>query len=113
MEMLEHVPDPLSIIKAAAYATKPGGFVFFSTLNRTKKAYLLGVLAAEYVLNLVPKGTHQHDKFIKPSELSDMARKAGLLLLDSAGIRFNPLLKQVSLNNDLSINYLMAFKKPE
>ncbi|MDY0137611.1 MAG: bifunctional 2-polyprenyl-6-hydroxyphenol methylase/3-demethylubiquinol 3-O-methyltransferase UbiG [Thiomicrospira sp.] len=113
MEMLEHVPNPLSIIRAAAHATRPGGLVFFSTLNRTAKAYLLGVLAAEYVLNLVPKGTHQHDKFIKPSELSEMARKAGLLFIDSAGIRFNPLLKQVSLDNDLSINYLMAFKKPE
>lgn len=113
MEMLEHVPNPLSIIRAAAYATRPGGLVFFSTLNRTAKAYLLGVLAAEYVFNLVPKGTHQHDKFIKPSELSEMARKAGLVLVDSAGISFNPLLKHYALSHNLDINYLMAFKKPE
>lgn len=111
MEMLEHVPNPQAIIQAAAQATRPGGYVFFSTLNRTTKAYLLGVLAAEYLFNLVPKGTHQHDKFIKPSELSEMARKAGLLLIDSAGIDFNPLLKHYALSHNLDINYLMAFQK--
>lgn len=111
MEMLEHVPNPQSIINAAALATRPGGYVFFSTLNRTAKAYLLGVLAAEYLLNLVPKGTHQHEKFIKPSELSEMARKAGLLLIDSAGIDFNPLRKHYGLSHNLDINYLMAFQK--
>lgn len=113
MEMLEHVPNPQAIISAAAYAAKPGGYVFFSTLNRTLKANLLAVFAAEHVLNLVPKGTHQHDKFIKPSELASMARKAGLELIDSAGIEFNPLLQRYGLNEDLSINYLMAFCKPE
>lgn len=113
MEMLEHVPNPQAIISAAAQATKPGGWVFFSTLNRTLKANLLAVFAAENILNLVPKGTHQHDKFIKPSEMASMARKAGLELIDSAGIEFNPLLQRYRLNHDLSINYLMAFHKPE
>lgn len=112
MEMLEHVPDPASIIMAATQTTRPGGYVFFSTLNRTTKAYLLGVLAAEYVLNLVPKGTHQHNKFIKPSELGQMARQAGLVLIDSAGINFNPLLKHYALSHNLDINYLIAFQKP-
>ena len=111
MEMLEHVPNPQAIIQAAAQATRPGGYVFFSTLNRTTKSYLLGVLAAEYVLNLVPKGTHQHDKCIKPSELGEMARAAGLTLKDSAGINFNPLFKHYALSHNLDINYLMAFQK--
>lgn len=112
MEMLEHVPDPQSIITAAAKSVKPGGWVFFSTLNRTQKSYWLAILAAENLLNLVPKGTHQHEKFIKPSELATMARNAHLELIDSAGIEFNPLLNSYRLNEDLSINYLMAFKKP-
>lgn len=111
MEMLEHVPDPAAIIQAAALATRPGGYVFVSTLNRTKKAYLLGILAAENLLNLVPKGTHQHEKFIKPSELAEIARQAGLRLLDQSGIDFNPLLKHYALSNNLDINYLMAFEK--
>lgn len=112
MEMLEHVPDPQSIISAAAKSVKPGGWVFFSTLNRTQKSYWLAIQAAENLLNLVPKGTHQHEKFIKPSELATMARNAHLELIDSAGIEFNPLLNRYRLNEDLSINYLMAFKKP-
>lgn len=112
MEMLEHVPDPQAIIHAAAETVKPGGWVFFSTLNRNFKAYLLGVVAAENILNLVPKGTHDHNKFIKPSELAAMARQAGLKLIDSAGIEFNPLLQRYGLNDDLSINYLLAFQKP-
>lgn len=113
MEMLEHVPNPASIIQSAAQLVKPNGLVFFSTLNRTTKAYLLGVLAAEYVLGLVPKGTHQHEKFIKPSELADMARPAGLQLIDSAGIAFNPLLKHYALSQNMDINYLMAFQKQD
>lgn len=112
MEMLEHVPDPQAIIQAAADATKPGGWLFFSTLNRTNKSLLLAVFTAENLLNLVPKGTHQHDKFIKPSELANMARQAGLVLQDSSGIDFNPLFKRCALSQDLSINYLMAFQKP-
>ncbi|UQB43098.1 bifunctional 2-polyprenyl-6-hydroxyphenol methylase/3-demethylubiquinol 3-O-methyltransferase UbiG [Thiomicrospira microaerophila] len=113
MEMLEHVPDPQAIVQAAADATKPGGLVFFSTLNRSNKSLLLAVFTAEYLLNIVPKGTHQHDKFIKPSELSQMARQAGLVLIDSAGIDYNPVFKRCALSHDLSINYLMAFQKPQ
>jgi 2-polyprenyl-6-hydroxyphenyl methylase/3-demethylubiquinone-9 3-methyltransferase len=111
MEMLEHVPDPAAIIKAAAYAVKPGGWLFFSTLNRNAKSYLLAILAAEHLLNLVPKGTHTHEKFIKPAELDAMAREAGLVLKDSAGIDFNPLLNRYRLNDDLSVNYLLAYQK--
>lgn len=111
MEMLEHVPDPQSIINAASFAVKPGGWVFFSTLNRNYKSYLLAVLTAEHILNLVPKGTHTHDKFITPAELSQMARNADLTLVDGAGIDFNPLLNHYGLSNDLSVNYLLAFQK--
>ncbi|GAB6034218.1 bifunctional 2-polyprenyl-6-hydroxyphenol methylase/3-demethylubiquinol 3-O-methyltransferase UbiG [Galenea microaerophila] len=111
MEMLEHVPDPAAIIQAAALATKPGGWLFFSTLNRNFKSYLLAILVAENLLNLVPKGTHTHNKFITPAELTAMARDAGLTLKASAGIDFNPLLNRYRLNNDLSINYLLAFQK--
>lgn len=111
MEMLEHVPDPASILQAAAKATKPNGWVFVSTLNRNLKSYLLAIFAAENLLNLVPKGTHTHEKFITPAELTQMARAAGLVLKDSAGIEFNPLLNRYRLNDDLSINYLLAFQK--
>lgn len=111
MEMLEHVPDPQAIINAAAKAVKKDGWVFFSTLNRNMKSYLLAVMAAEHLLNLVPKGTHQHEKFIKPSEMAQMARNAGLSLIDTTGIEFNPLLKRYGLNDNLDINYLMAFRK--
>lgn len=111
MEMLEHVPDPSAIIQAAAKATKPGGWLFFSTLNRNLKSYLLAIFAAENLLNLVPKGTHTHEKFLTPAELTAMAREAGLILKESAGIEFNPLLNRYRLNNDLSINYLLAFQK--
>lgn len=113
MEMLEHVPEPASIIKAAAKSLKPGGWVFFSTLNRNYKSYLLAIFAAEEILNLVPKGTHTHDKFIQPSELSAMAREAGLILKEGAGIEFNPLLNQYGLSDKLDVNYLLAFQKPE
>lgn len=111
MEMLEHVPEPASIIQAAADCVKPGGWVFFSTLNRNYKSYLLAIWAAEQVLNLVPKGTHTHEKFIKPSELDAMARQAGLNLVEGAGIEFNPLLKRYALSNKLDVNYLLAYQK--
>jgi len=97
MEMLEHVPDPASIIQAAADCVKPGGWVFFSTLNRNYKSYLLAIFAAEQVLNLVPKGTHTHEKFITPAEMDAMARQSDLFLRDSAGIEFNPLLNRYGL----------------
>lgn len=111
MEMLEHVPDPASIIQAAAKCVKPGGWVFFSTLNRNYKSYLLAILAAEQVLNLVPQGTHTHEKFITPAEMDAMARQADLFLRDSAGIEFNPLLNRYGLNKDLDVNYLLAYQK--
>ena len=111
MEMLEHVPDPAAIIQAAAKCVKPGGWVFFSTLNRNYKSYLLAIFAAEQVLNLVPKGTHTHEKFITPAELDAMARQAELYLRDASGIEFNPLLNRYGLNNDLSVNYLLAYQK--
>jgi len=111
MEMLEHVPDPAAIIQAAAKCVKPGGWVFFSTLNRNYKSYLLAIFAAEQVLNLVPKGTHTHEKFITPAEMDAMARHADLYLRDASGIEFNPLLNRYGLNNDLSVNYLLAYQK--
>lgn len=111
MEMLEHVPDPQSIIQAAADCVKPGGWVFFSTLNRNFKSYLLAIVAAEQVLNLVPKGTHTHEKFITPAEMDAMSRQAGLFLRDSAGIDFNPLLDQYGLNDKVDVNYLLAYQK--
>ncbi len=112
MEMLEHVPEPAAIIQAAANAVKPGGWVFFSTLNRNYKSYLLAIFAAEQILDLVPKGTHTHEKFIQPSELDAMARQAGLILKDGAGIEFNPLLKRYGLSEKLDVNYLVAYQKP-
>lgn len=111
MEMLEHVPDPAAIIKAAADSVKPGGWVFFSTLNRNYKAYLLAIFAAEQVLNLVPKGTHTLDKFITPAEMDAMARPNELFLRDAAGIEFNPLLNRYGLNKDMDVNYLLAYQK--
>lgn len=112
MEMLEHVPDPAAIIQAAADLCKSGGWIFFSTLNRNYKSYLLAILAAEQLLNLVPKGTHTHDKFIKPSELDTMARQAGLVLMDGRGIDFNPLTNRIALSFKMDVNYIMAYQKP-
>lgn len=111
MEMLEHVPDAGSIIQACAKLVKPNGMVFFSTLNRHPKAYALAIVAAEYVLQMLPKGTHDYKTFIKPSELCQSARAAGLSLQGMAGISYNPLTKQFSLSNDTDINYLAAFKR--
>ena len=111
MEMLEHVPDPAAIIAAAAKTVKPGGWVFFSTLNRNYKSYLLAIIAAEQVLNLVPKGTHTLEKFITPAEMDSMARPCELYLRDAAGIEFNPLLNRYGLNNKVDINYLLAYQK--
>lgn len=114
MEMLEHVPDPASVVQACAQLVKPGGRVFFSTLNRTPKAYLLAIVGAEYVLRMIPKGTHDFSTFIRPAELCAFARQAGLELLDLRGIVYNPLSQRFSLSqNDLDVNYLAAFGKPE
>ena len=113
MEMLEHVPDAGSIIAACAALVKPGGSVFFSTLNRKPKAYLLAIVAAEHVLRMLPKGTHDYKTFIKPSELSQSARAAGLELQGMVGIEYNPFNKRFSLGKDIDVNYIAAFKRPE
>ncbi|MGZ8185926.1 MAG: bifunctional 2-polyprenyl-6-hydroxyphenol methylase/3-demethylubiquinol 3-O-methyltransferase UbiG [Methylobacter sp.] len=113
MEMLEHVPNPGSIIAACAKMVKPGGMLFFSTLNRKPKAYLLGIVAAEYLLRMLPKGTHNFKTFIKPSELSQSARAAGLELQGMVGIEYNPLNKRFSLGKDIDVNYIAAFKRAD
>jgi 2-polyprenyl-6-hydroxyphenyl methylase/3-demethylubiquinone-9 3-methyltransferase len=112
MEMLEHVPDPGSIISACAAMVKPGGMVFFSTLNRKPKAYILAILAAEHLLQMLPKGTHDFKTFIKPSELCQSARAAGLELQGMVGIEYNPFSKRFSLGKDIDVNYIAAFKRP-
>ena len=107
LEMLEHVPDPASIVSACAKLVKPGGHVFFSTINRNPKAYAFAVLGAEYILQMLPKGTHDYAKFIKPSELASFARQANLTLQDQAGMSYNPITKNYALNKDVSVNYLV------
>jgi len=113
MEMLEHVPDPGAIVRAAARLVKPGGKVFFSTLNRNPKAYLFAVIGAEYLLRMLPKGTHDYEKFITPSELSQYIRSAGLQVDGMKGLGYNPLTKVYSLNDDTSVNYMVACTRPE
>ncbi len=108
MEMLEHVPNPDAIVQACARLVKPGGYVFFSTLNRNPKSYLFAILGAEYLLGLLPKGTHDYAKFITPAELSQFTRNAGLRTTALKGMTYNPLLKIYSLNQDTSVNYMMA-----
>lgn len=107
MEMLEHVPDPAAVVHACAALAKPGGHVFFSTINRNPKSYLYAVLGAEYVLNLLPRGTHEYGKFIKPSELASWCRNAGLTIRSSAGMSYSPLTKHYRLGSDVSVNYLL------
>jgi 2-polyprenyl-6-hydroxyphenyl methylase/3-demethylubiquinone-9 3-methyltransferase len=107
MEMLEHVPDPTAIVAACAKLVKPGGSVFFSTINRNPKAYLFAVIGAEYLLNLLPKGTHDYAKFIKPSELSSWARQVELTTYGMRGMSYNPITQHYSLGNDVSVNYMM------
>jgi 2-polyprenyl-6-hydroxyphenyl methylase/3-demethylubiquinone-9 3-methyltransferase len=112
MEMLEHVPNPASIVAACAKLVKPGGSVFFSTINRNPKAYLFAVLGAEYLLNLLPKGTHDYAKFIKPSELSGYARQADLNVSAMRGMSYNPIAQQYSMVDDVSVNYMLHTTKP-
>ena len=112
LEMLEHVPDPASIVAACAKLVKPGGQVFFSTINRNPKSYLFAVIGAEYVLNLLPKGTHEYKRFITPSELAAMVREAGLAVSGFTGMTYNPFTKHYALNNDVSVNYIVACRKP-
>ena len=111
MEMLEHVPDPASVIAAVSKLVKPGGKVFFSTLNKTLKSYLFAILGAEHLLKLVPKGTHDHKKFIRPSTLINWAEQNGLKVKSSAGLNYNPLSGQYSLDQDVSVNYILYFEK--
>jgi len=113
MEMLEHVPNPASTIRACAELAKPGGWLFFSTINRNPKAFLFAIIGAEYVLRLLPRGTHEYDKFIKPSELVGSARSVGLELVEMKGLTYNPLTQVYALHpNDISVNYLVAMRKP-
>lgn len=113
LEMLEHVPDPESIIKACQKLLKPGGTAVFSTINRKPKSYLFAILGAEYILRMVPAGTHDYDKFIKPSELARWSRNAGLTMVDATGLVYNPITKNYALkDNDLDVNYLMVASKP-
>lgn len=113
MEMLEHVPDPASVVRACAKLTRPGGRVFFSTLNRNAKAFLLAIVGAEYVLKMLPKGTHEYARFLRPNELARFARDAGLEVDAFKGMTFNPITGRYSLNADTDVNYLMACRKPE
>jgi len=113
MEMLEHVPDPSSIIRSCMELAKPGGSVFFSTINRNPKSFLFAIIGAEYVLNLLPKGTHEYAKFIKPSELETWAREADLKLENITGMTYNPIFHSYKLGNDVGVNFMMHFTKPK
>lgn len=112
MEMLEHVPDPASVVRACAALVKPGGWVFFSTINRNAKAWLLAIVGAEHVLKLLPKGTHEYQRFIRPSELTRFAREAGLVPDGFKGLEYNPLTQRFRLSSDTSVNYLLACRAP-
>ncbi|MBL8519738.1 MAG: bifunctional 2-polyprenyl-6-hydroxyphenol methylase/3-demethylubiquinol 3-O-methyltransferase UbiG [Betaproteobacteria bacterium] len=111
MEMLEHVPDPASTIRACAAMARPGGHVFFSTINRNAKAFAFAIVGAEYVLNLLPRGTHEYARFITPSELAGMARDAGLEPVAFRGLSYNPLTRHHALGDDVSVNYLLHCRK--
>ena len=112
MEMLEHVPDPSSIVRACAQLVKPGGHVFFSTINRNAKSFLFAIVGAEYVLNLLPRGTHEYAKFIRPSELARDCREAGLEWQNTRGMEYNPLTRRYWLSGDTSVNYMVATQRP-
>jgi len=111
MEMLEHVPDPVSVIQACAQLVKPSGDVFFSTLNRHPKSYLFAVIGAEYLLKMLPKGTHDYKRFIRPSEMANWCRQAGLEVCDIRGLSYNPLTKNYALGTDVKVNYLMHCRR--
>jgi len=111
LEMLEHVPDPAGIVAALGKLVRPGGWVFLSTLNRNPKSWLYAIVGAEYLLNLVPRGTHRHDRFIRPGELSDWCRQAGLSPQSMRGLSYNPVSRHYHLSQDLSVNYLMACRR--
>lgn len=111
MEMLEHVPDPASTVRACAQLVKPGGYVFFSTLNRNPKSYLFAVIGAEYVLNLLPRGTHDYAKFLKPSELAQFCRDAGLDVTNVTGMTYNPFSREYALGRNTDVNYMIACRR--
>jgi 2-polyprenyl-6-hydroxyphenyl methylase/3-demethylubiquinone-9 3-methyltransferase len=113
MEMLEHVPDPSKSIAACTRLAKPGGHVFFSTINRNPKSFLFAIIGAEYILRLLPTGTHEYRNFIRPSELESWSRHAGLVVEEITGMTYNPLTKHYSLGRDVDVNYLMHFRKPD
>ncbi len=113
MEMLEHVPDPASTVRACSALAKPGGWVFFSTINRNPKSFLFAIVGAEYVLRLLPRGTHEYAKLIRPSELAAMARQASLEVVEILGMTYNPLTRRFALGRDTDVNYLVACRKPE
>lgn len=114
LEMLEHVPDPASVVQACAALCKPGGDLYFSTINRNPKAFLFAIVGAEHVLRLLPRGTHEYAKFIRPSELAGCLRAAGLQLMDMTGMQYNPLTRRYRLDpRDVSVNYLLHARKPE
>lgn len=112
MEMLEHVPDPVSIVSACFSLLKPGGSVYFSTINRNPKAYALAIVGAEYLMKMLPRGTHDYAKFIKPSELDEWARSAGLALADLSGVSYNPFTGLFSQSRDVDVNYMVHYKRP-
>jgi 2-polyprenyl-6-hydroxyphenyl methylase/3-demethylubiquinone-9 3-methyltransferase len=112
MEMLEHVPDPASVVRACSTLVKPGGWVFFSTLNRNLKSFLFAIVGAEYVLNLLPRGTHEYAKFIQPQELAGFIRHAGLDVQTMRGLSYNPLTRRYWMNDDTAVNYLVATRRP-
>ena len=112
MEMLEHVPDPASVVHACATLAKPGGWVFFSTIARNPKAFAMAIVGAEYLLRLLPRGTHRYDKFISPSELVRHARQAGLQAMSSEGLHYNPFTRTYRLGTGVDVNYLLALRKP-
>lgn len=112
MEMLEHVPDPSSVINACATLVKPGGSVYFSTINRNPKAYALAIVGAEYLMKMLPRGTHDYAKFIKPSELDEWARDAGLQLAELKGVTYNPFTGLFSQSQDVGVNYMVHYKRP-
>ena len=112
MEMIEHVPDPGAIVEACAKLVRPGGWVFLSTLNRNAKAFLLAIVGAEYVLSMLPRGTHEYARFLKPSELAQFCRDAGLELQASRGLTYNPLTQRYALGVDTDVNYLLACRRP-
>lgn len=112
LEMLEHVPDPASVVQSCALLVRPGGHIFFSTINRNPKSFIFAIIGAEYVLKLLPAGTHQYEKFIRPSELEEWSRYAGLELQASIGMHYNPLSKHYTLGGNLDVNYLMYLQSP-